>query len=825
MDTIQIIKMRFISARKHRISGHLKTLVVFIGMIFLVQYPLDAQDTSGSDLFEEGMDAFEQGDLVQAEKAFQSLLDQNRRSASGHYGIGRVFLERTPGSTEALEHFQEATRLDADLWDAWYYLAITYMQRDDEDNDTSIEIERALSYLLDNNSGYIDAWLLLADLRERNERWEGAVGVLGRAVRQFPQNDSLYHKYMEKALWYDQQENAIETIRDLMGNNTEQLDWWLDLAKCYFQMGDYSTSLALLDSVNAMFSRIPVATVSLLEAKNYFLLQQDADGNRSYTRALENIRDSSQAERFFQDVQYIMNAAEYRQLQSVPVSDLVNFYKHFWISRDPDLPTEANERIPEHYRRVQYARLHYRRYIDDCTYFYDQAAVESAKLLKSIPMKGYELLEPYSSPALQNLRDVDDAGLIYIRHGEPDIEVTGLQALPLEILPEDRDDYDPADIPQNISWRFNGTTTRAPLIYHFVRYSEKCGWLMESQPFTFANRSELSATYGDIETLLDETSPFADDGPSFSVNPELQTRVQRLTRDVMEQTVNNAETGLQTETTEYEFPEEAMTFPTALLNFKGGAGNNLIELYYLIPGSETKLDSTMSAGNLHLEKFLGLYNQQWNEVIHSHLFDTKFIPLSPDEWENSQIVVREEFRVPPGEYHYAIQVKDRTSERLGRQRGSVTAPRFTADSLMMSDVLVSGPIQPAGQSSTITKGNLAIQPHMFSAFGSGDIIGIYFEVYNLETGSGGSRYEVSTTIREPDNSRENRGFFQRLFGGGGSEVTTSQEYSGNDTDDIVFLNYNLGARNPGSYELIIRVRDLLSGDVSEESVPITIATQ
>lgn len=227
---------------------------------------------------------------------------------------------------------------------------------------------------------------------------------------------------------------------------------------------------------------------------------------------------------------------------------------------------------------------------------------------------------------------------------------------------------------------------------------------------------------------------------------------------------------------------------------------------------------------MRLEKFVGLFSQQWNEIVRSHVSDTKPIPLSQEEWPSRHLAVGEEFHIPPGRYHYAVHIKDRTSGSMGKRRGDLIVPDFYQDSLMLSDVLISGPIQPAGASAAFRKGDFAFQPHMFSNFVPGETVGIYFEIYNLTPdGVGHTSFQVSTRLQSGDSSGRSRGFFGRLFGGGSGEVTTSQEYTGNSPDDRVFLNFDLSVYKPGSYHLEIQVQDTRSGEETARSVPLTIA--
>ena len=58
-------------------------------------------------------------------------------------------------------------------------------------------------------------------------------------------------------------------------------------------------------------------------------------------------------------LRYIMNSAEWEQLQQLPPEEQTRVVEEFWEDRDPDPSTEENELEEEYYRRVVYANQHF----------------------------------------------------------------------------------------------------------------------------------------------------------------------------------------------------------------------------------------------------------------------------------------------------------------------------------------------------------------------------------------------------------------------------------------------------------------------------------
>lgn len=56
-------------------------------------------------------------------------------------------------------------------------------------------------------------------------------------------------------------------------------------------------------------------------------------------------------------------------------------------------------------------------------------------------------------------------------------------------------------------------------------------------------------------------------------------------------------------------------------------------------------------------------------------------------------------------------------------------PDYNRDTLMISDVLLSGQIRSRQDEKKFVMGDITYNPHMFRAFKSGELIGFYFEVY------------------------------------------------------------------------------------------------
>ena len=182
------------------------------------------------------------------------------------------------------------------------------------------------------------------------------------AVKQNIQNKERYSRFIDDVFWNSQEKEGIEILNELIKMNPDNPDYLFDLARIYYIIENYKESSSILDSIKNVFPQFSKCRRNYLYAKNLFEMNQTDEGLDYYISAMTAIQDSADMKAFYNDICYIMNDDEYDELHTTPIDSIGDFYSLFWRSRDPDLATERNERIVEHYQRLSYARKWYRRY-------------------------------------------------------------------------------------------------------------------------------------------------------------------------------------------------------------------------------------------------------------------------------------------------------------------------------------------------------------------------------------------------------------------------------------------------------------------------------
>lgn len=134
------------------------------------------------------------------------------------------------------------------------------------------------------------------------------------------------------------------------------------------------------------------------------------------------------------DLQLIFPDSARRRFDERTDTARANYVRAFLALDDPELIRTANERLREHYQRLDTARI---------------AFALPAGNFAADAATGFD----------PSLRGVDDRGLVWVLHGPPDAE-THIASV---------------GIPPNLSWRYTGVDG-GEMLFHFVRLDDSAGY-------------------------------------------------------------------------------------------------------------------------------------------------------------------------------------------------------------------------------------------------------------------------------------------------------------------------------------------------------------
>ena len=733
------------------------------------------------DHYSKGFDFLNQNQLDSAQIQFEQILEKDDRISFAHYGLGLVYDRIYEDSDEAIDQLEEAIDLDPEFIDAYYYLGLIH-----ESDESGSSSKDCFASVIEKNPYYTIGWIALARVEEKFRKpWDmpsdsEPLKILAEGLKYNPHDKAIYEHFKKNMFWYAYEELGLPTIEYLIKQNPSKSFYVMDYAKAMFNLDNLDYSLKLLDSVEVYYKDYSQVETDLLRSKILFNTDNTEKGLTYYWRAVNGIKSLYDRTLIFSDISYIMLDSEYDNYLMTADKDLPEFYKRFWLSRDPNLATETNERIAEHYIRLKYAKKNYRRFEPG---YYKMVTIYKLDhpFFRRLNVKlGDDLTSPFISSASLLYRDIDDRGLIYLRHGEPDNTAFATCM----------------SCPQNMSWQYLNRQNRGEMIFHFSRHSEERGWFLESTPYTFAERGDFGGLYFNLD-------------PTIYRNIDFYRDIYRY-EELNAKSIKNVEVGLTTETSAYDYEKELIQFPLDYICFKDKNSETEVYLFYGLEGDNIEFRPGAEYGNILYSVFIGLFDRSWDEIFRVN-FDRRVpIRVEQDEWEESAIVELENFSVLPGEYNFEFQLQDKSSNNLGLYKGTVTIPDFSSDSLMLSDILLSGPVSRESNQTIFRKGDIEYSPHMFTAYNEKETIGIYIEIYNLLFDfNDRTRFEVTWVLNEVDEDESDA-------------IKSSLQYSGNTRDDKIYLNLELSDTDSGDYELSISVKDMISNKEASKNTRVSV---
>jgi GWxTD domain-containing protein len=178
------------------------------------------------------------------------------------------------------------------------------------------------------------------------------------------------------------------------------------------------------------------------------------------------------------------------------------------------------------------------------------------------------------------------------------------------------------------------------------------------------------------------------------------------------------------------------------------------------------------------------------------------------------------FSLPPGFYHMAVTVEDRTSGRVSSHRADVTCRDFESR-LALSDVLFAAMIRPSERVSPYNRGPLEVVPHPLRRYQRFESIPVYFEIYNLGTDDRGVsaytvEYQVVNFGRSGEAGEPPAGKKPR------PEIASSFRMSADGPFDVVHFEIKSDNLREGTFDFRVTVKDEKSRAVAHGEGSFTV---
>lgn len=550
------------------------------------------------------------------------------------------------------------------------------------------------------------------------------------------------------------------------------------------------------DSALVAFREYTAATgadtaLGLLEESRTLFLLGSLDGEHPYYEAAAT-DDSAAVTGIRRDLVPLVGDTALAGLDSVHGKARAAWLRHFWGERDVADLRSPGERVREHYRRLFYARNHFR--------------LVTTK-------RRYSIEERYRSYD----HDYDDRGLIYIRHGEP----------------TERASAHAVGLPLNESWRYKRPD--GDLLFHFVAREDVQDYRLVGSLFDILGFDTAMAVAGgavpatqslSVSDLIAGNSINLPGGVRGAAQDLLVTR-QNLSpiygrllssnldsRSLIATERQMGETSIERGTTSdsytLEFDGDLPDARWSLLVAGRDSTREMAHLVYAIPGRSLH-PIAATAGEVYPVRVrvavIGADGGAVARIDSTSLFLSHRV-LGDGDW----LVGRVAMPLPPGRYRYRVALQNGDADGLTTTIDTISVPRPGA--FGVSDIVLGARTAHLYWPDAATGDTIFFNP--VGALHPDVPLEVYYQVFGL---AAGEHFRTQFRVQKPGGGGIFRGFFH-LFGNGAPVSVGFDEAASGPVAEI-HRSISIERLTPGTYqfELVITRAD---GTVLRRRAPFQV---
>jgi tetratricopeptide (TPR) repeat protein len=514
-------------------------------------------------------------------------------------------------------------------------------------------------------------------------------------------------------------------------------------------------------------------------ARSFYQSGHARDGEGSYYLGARLARSPEAVAAYREDITWVATPAELAAFDMHPPDQRGAWMRSFWRGRDAADVRMPGERLREHHRRYLYA-------------------IENYPLLSR--HRQYGVVNPYRSS--QEL--LDDRGVIYMRHGEPD-RVALFPALGVD---------------PNVSWLY--VRSDGNLVFHFAARSDVGDYkLIESLLDVFGPDTALRVQTGQWPLSTDPNDPRARlllelFDSRQNIDPQYQrlatgTGVQQaLLAD--ERNLGGRSVVIGTRTDSYPIRFRAELEAALQRHVVAGVSGSEVLVVYSVPGDALEPEQTASGVAYRLELRTavldGAAQVAYQDTVHTVYRNRE---MDDDEYLHGYMSVP----VPAGLYELKVVLADRV-RGAGRIAAddAVSVPDFTAPVFGMSDVVLGQ--GGAGEIWRVADDSLSVTARRLLP--SDRPLEVYYEVHGLGPGT---PYRSEVEVRKIGGGSV-FGWVKRLFGGSDAPVALELEGVAVGPTTRVLQTVDVSDLADGRYRLTIRILPEGGGDPVEREVDLAL---
>ncbi|MDE2954806.1 MAG: GWxTD domain-containing protein [Gemmatimonadota bacterium] len=419
------------------------------------------------------------------------------------------------------------------------------------------------------------------------------------------------------------------------------------------------------------------------------------DSHEYYQRALDLM--SVEERELLESIDLLVTKEEHASRDTTQTIDELLEREMFWKRQDPLYLSDFNERKMEHFGRIAYSNLRFRRFSDD--------------------VEGWQT----------------DMGKTYIKFGRYRRRVTTykgtwdseevLDAAMMEFWYYEDFRFKFCGATDDI-WHFcSGATVKAPNMVPAI----------EMSAFRFEQLVAYADTAGVRPYLMKRKSS------SFFVPRTLEEALHQTFRKTAQRFID-------------PYLNRKYTLPHQIVAFEK-RDSMRVELSYMIP--KDRLTENPETGKVSFWDGVFFFDQQWNDMYNDRKSRTFTLPSQKPasnaaaRHRNDHLLISRTLSVPQGRYHFSVEFMDQTSGLIGVARDEKQYV-YDDETFHLSDLLVGSDIQ-AKEALPESRDDLHIIPNPVRTFSPSEPVFIYLEMYDLQRDYFGStQYEISYTIGKPE---------------------------------------------------------------------------
>lgn len=476
------------------------------------------------------------------------------------------------------------------------------------------------------------------------------------------------------------------------------------------EAGEKDSAIAVIERAARLHRDDPL--VLRAQAQMRFIVGR-SDGAGPWYRGLARADDAALA-RYRRDLEVAIPDSVLLALDAAAPADREGLIRRYWASQDPDgLPTE-NDRLAEHYRRLEFARHHYVR----------------RTLQREHPIHELDTL---------GVETFDARGLTMLRHGSPDERT----AIGNSRGPEVRITMRMVGMPPNESWAYRDTDG-SERFYHFaildgdgdfVPLESILDLLAQTEQFKRFRRGEdprdgtvktwgaelVSEVAQELFRSRQELSPLY--SRMFDAGMAGGDSLQQLEREI------GRLAALKPYSYELGF-ELPMDGAIDILAVGSDRAGPILQVSFAIPGGDVTPHALRTRGVAYPVRMrVAVVDDRGETILQVDTVRSFVAPrrLARNEYLLGQLPLR----VPPGDYRVRASLEAERRGMLSRPK-SVTVPAPAARALTLSDVSIG---IHSVRIAWPTPGGDTAWANPLRRFPADEPMQLYFEVGGLERGT------------------------------------------------------------------------------------------